>query len=381
MEKYINRAIQTSFIKKMIPNKVMVLLGARRVGKTSFLNYLVKTEINEPVLELFGDDLATIEVLKQRTVENYKRLVGKKKILIIDEAQKIPDIGQILKLMVDKLEGIKIIVTGSSVFDLTNQLGEPLTGRKISINMYPLAQMEYSNTENLVETKSKLEERLIYGNYPELSQYESNEEKASYLNELVNSYLLKDILEHDGVRNSSKLISLLRLIAFQIGKEVSIEELGKQLGIGRNTTERYLDLLSKVFVIYKLSGFSRNLRKEITKTSRWYFYDNGIRNALIANFNTITLRNDIGELWENYILSERIKFQHYTGMTVNNYFWRTYQQQEIDWIEDRGGNLFAYEIKWNVKKIAKIPSAWKDAYPDSTFETITPENYLNWIME
>lgn len=282
--------------------------------------------------------------------------------------------------MVDTIEGIKIIASGSSVFDLANQLGEPLTGRKVTFNLFPLAQMEYSEEENLLQTKSLLEERLIYGSYPELLKYDSYEEKAAYLNELVNSYLLKDILEHDGIKNSSKMINLLRLIAFQIGKEVSLEELGRQLGMSRSSVERYLDLLSKVFVIYKVSGFSRNLRKEITKTSRWYFYDNGIRNTLIANFNPIALRNDIGELWENYLLSERIKFQQYTGMIVNNYFWRTYYQQEIDWIEEREGNLFAYEIKWKIKK-AKIPSAWKDAYPDSEYSDISQDNYLDFITK
>ena len=377
--KYLERAITERFLKSLLPNKVVVILGARRIGKTSFLKHLTST-MKEPFLQLNGEDMATVEVLKQRTVENYKRLMGKHKFLIIDEAQKIPEIGKILKLMVDEIEGIKIIVTGSSMFDLTNQLGEPLTGRKITYQMYPLAQMEYMNEENLVQTKANLEERLIYGSYPELFQYTSNEEKATYLKELVNSYLLKDILAHDGVRNSAKMIDLLRLIAFQIGKEVSLDELGKQLGMNRITVDKYLDLLSKVFVIYKVQAFSRNLRKEVTKSCKWYFYDNGIRNTLIANFNALGLRNDVGELWENYLLSERLKFQHYTGMTVNNYFWRTYQQQEIDWIEERGGALHAYELKWNANKKAKIPSAWKDTYPESSFEVQTPSNYLDWIL-
>ncbi|MFZ4413518.1 MAG: ATP-binding protein [Bacteroidales bacterium] len=380
MEKYINRAIKDDFLKKMTPNKVLLLFGARRVGKTAFIEHFINDNIIEPVLELNGEDMSTSEILKQRTVENYKRLMRNHRVLIIDEAQKIQDIGQILKLMVDNIDGIKIIATGSSVFDLANQLGEPLTGRKITFNLYPLAQMEYSEEENIVQTKSILEERLIYGSYPELIKYVSYEEKAAYLNELVNSYLLKDILEHDGIKNSAKMINLLRLIAFQIGKEVSLEEVGRQLGMSRSSVERYLDLLSKVFVIYKVSGFSRNLRKEITKTSRWYFYDNGIRNTLIANFNPIALRNDIGELWENYLLSERIKFQQYTGMIVNNYFWRTYYQQEIDWVEERGGNLFAYEIKWKDKKV-KVPSAWKEAYPDSEYSIISQDNYMNFITK
>ncbi len=376
--KYIERAISKKLLKQLVPNKVVVLLGARRIGKTSLLKYLTPM-IAESILQLNGEDSATVQVLKQRTVENYKRLLSKHKILIIDEAQKIPDIGQILKLMVDEIEGIRIIATGSSMFDLSNKLGEPLTGRKITFQMYPLAQMEYMTEENLIQTHANLEERLIYGSYPELLQNKSNEEKAAYLKELVNSYLLKDILEHDGVRNSGKLIDLLRLVAFQIGKEVSLDELGRQLGMNKNTVDKYLDLLSKVFVIYKVQGFSRNLRKEITKSSKWYFYDNGIRNTLIANFNPISIRNDIGELWENYLLSERIKYQQYTGMIVNNYFWRTYQKQEIDWVEERGGKLYAYEIKWKADKKVKVPGAWKEGYPESKFEVITSANYLDWI--
>ncbi|HNW90765.1 MAG TPA: ATP-binding protein [Bacteroidales bacterium] len=376
----IDRAIHKSFLQKMKPNKVIVLLGARRVGKTFFIQQLIKNDFKEPMLVLNGEDMAAAEMLSKRTVENYKTLIGNNKILIIDEAQKIPDIGLALKLIVDTIEGIRVIATGSSMFDLSNKLGEPLTGRKYTFNLYPFSQMEFSKVENPVQTNSRLEERLIFGTYPELQECADRTAKSSYLNELVNSYLLKDILEYDGVRQSSKMLGLLRMIAFQIGREVSLEELGRNLGLSRNTIERHLDLLTKVFVIYKLQGFSRNLRNEITKTSKWYFYDNGVRNALIANFNPLSLRNDVGELWENYICSERIKFQQYSGMSVNNYFWRTYQQQEIDWVEDRGGNLFAYEIKWNAGKKIKEPNAWKQAYPGSKFEVITSDNYLNWIM-
>ncbi|MEZ5082465.1 MAG: ATP-binding protein [Bacteroidales bacterium] len=379
MKTYINRAIRQIFLNKLQPNKVLVLLGARRVGKTQFLRNLADNYLDEPYLFLNGEDISTSAVLNERTIANYQRLLGDKKLLIIDEAQKIPEIGLNLKLMVDNIEGIKIIVTGSSVFDMTNKLGEPLTGRKYTFHLYPFSQMELSKYENLIQTKANLEERLIYGSYPEVINLESNNEKSAYLNEIVNSYLLKDILEIDGVRNSDKMLNLLRLVAFQIGKEVSLEELGKQLGLSRNTVERYLDLLSKVFVLYKVSGFSRNLRNEITKTSRWYFYDNGIRNVLTTNFNPVSIRNDIGELWENYLLSERIKSQHYNEMLVNNYFWRTYQQQEIDWIEEREGKLHAYEIKWSDRKKPKVPSAWIKAYPDSSYNVITPENYLEWI--
>lgn len=377
---FIERALKETFLKKLQPNKVIVLHGARRVGKTLFIRDLCDNHFKEPFIFLNGEDISTIAVFEKRSVENYKGLLGSNKLLIIDEAQKIPEIGLKLKLIVDNIKDVKIIATGSSVFDIANKLGEPLTGRKYTFFMFPFAQMEYSKVENLVETRARLEERLVFGTYPELLTLKSNDEKADYLSELINSYLLKDILEVDGVRNSSKMLNLLRLIAFQIGKEVSLDELGRGLGLSRNTVERYLDLLSKVFVVYKVQGFSRNLRNEITKTNRWYFYDNGIRNALIMNFNSLTLRNDAGELWENYLLSERIKFQKYTGMHVNNYFWRTYQQQEIDWIEERNGQLFAYEIKWNPKKKSKVPSAWAKAYPDSTFEVISADNYLDWIQ-
>lgn len=377
----IKRSIEERLKASMMPNKVIVLVGARRIGKTSLVKKIVAELKEEKVLQLNGEDMATAEVLKQRTVENYKRLLGNYTVLVIDEAQKIEDIGSILKLMVDEITGIKILVTGSSMFDLTNKLGEPLTGRKRTFELFPLAQMEYQQDENLVQTKSNLEERLIYGCYPELLQYTNNKDKEGYLKQLVNDYLLKDILAFEGVRNASKMLDLLRLIAFQVGKEVSLDELGRQLGMSKNTVEKYLDLLTKVFVIYKLQGFSRNLRSEIVKSNKWYFYDNGIRNVLIANFAPLTLRADVGELWENYCLAERLKFQHYTDLTVNSYFWRTYQQQEMDWVEEREGKLFAYELKWNADKKVKVPSAWRTAYPEASFEVIHPGNYLDWITE
>jgi predicted AAA+ superfamily ATPase len=376
---HLNRSIEAKVLHYLWPNKVLLILGPRRVGKTHLLRKVLAQLPQEKVLQLNGEDMATEEVLKLRTVENYKRLLSNYTLLVIDEAQKIPEIGLILKLIVDEISGLKILVTGSSMFDINNKLGEPLTGRKITLQLFPFAQQEYMQIENLVQTKSNLEERLIFGSYPELLHYGSTKEKTNYLNELVSDYLLKDILTLDGLRNSSKMLDLLKLIAFQIGKEVSLEELGKQLGLSKNTVERYLDLLSKVFVVYKLSGFSRNLRSEVVKSARWYFYDNGIRNALIANFSTLGMRTDVGELWENYCFSERLKHQHYQQIQASNYFWRTYQQQEIDWIEDRAGNLFAYELKWNSKKAVKPPKTWSNAYPNAQFAVITPDNYLDWI--
>jgi hypothetical protein len=242
-----------------------------------------------------------------------------------------------------------------------------------------LSEKELSQTESIFEKDANLRARLIYGNYPELIHLEGLKEKKEYLDDLIKSYLLKDILEFDLIRNAEKILRLLRLIAYQIGSEVSYTELGKQLGMSKNTVERYLDLLSKVYIIHSVGAWSRNLRKEIVKSRRWYFYDNGIRNALIGDMKPIESRNDIGILWENYIISERIKYQQYKQMLVYNYFWRTYDQQEIDWIEDREGILHAYEFKWNPNKKPKLPKAFKETYPDSEFQVINSDNFIEWI--
>jgi predicted AAA+ superfamily ATPase len=316
--------------------------------------------------------------LVEKGISHYRQLLSDKKILIIDEAQKITQIGRILKIMIDEIEGLKIVVTGSSVFDLANILGEPLTGRKYTYYLYPFAQCELKKYENVIETRSNLEDRLIFGSYPEVLKFVGIENKLDYLTELLNSYLLKDILVLENIKNSSKLFNILRLIAFQIGSEVSMSEIGNQVGLDKNTVEKYLDLLTKVFIIFKVEGFSKNLRKEISKSSRYYFWDNGVRNHLVANFNLLELRNDTGQLWENYIVSERRKWQACQRMISNNYFWRTYDKQEIDWVEERGGQLFAYEIKYHRKK-TKIPSAWKTAYPNSLFKVVNVENYLDFI--
>lgn len=377
---FLERGIDTLFSKRVLPNKVLILLGARRVGKTAFIkNYLATIPKND-YLHLNGEDIQDADLLKERSVANYKRLLNKVKLLVIDEAQNIPDIGLILKLIVDSIDDIKVIATGSSVFDLSNKLGEPLVGRKNTIYLFPLAQMEIVKYENFKETTQKLEERLLFGSYPELEQYPEWEEKINYLKEIVNSYLLKDILVYEGIKQSNKILDLLKLISFQIGQEVSLQELARQLGISKNTVESYLDLLSKVFVIYKVPGFSKNLRKEVTKSNRWYFYDNGIRNAIIANFSRLDSRTDVGALWENYLASERIKNQNYTQKTVSNYFWRTYDQQELDRLEEENGILRGYEFKWNENRKAKIPTAFAKGYPEASFEVINKQNYLDFIL-
>ncbi|KAB1157074.1 ATP-binding protein [Flavobacterium luteum] len=379
MSNYYKRAVLAEFHRKLLPNKVLILLGARRVGKTELIKNYLSTIPKESYLQLNGEDVEDSNLLKERSITNYSRLLSNVKLLVIDEAQNIPDIGLILKLIVDSIDGIKIIATGSSVFDLSNKLGEPLVGRKNTIYLFPLAQIEFANYENYKETTSKLEERLLFGSYPELEQYPDWNDKISYLKEIINSYLLKDILVFDGIKQSNKILDLLKLIAFQVGQEVSLQELARQLGISKNTVESYLDLLSKVFVIYKVPGFSRNLRKEITKSNRWYFYDNGIRNGIIANFTRLESRTDVGALWENYLASERIKHQNYAQKTVTNYFWRTYDQQELDWLEEENGKLSGFEFKWNENRKAKIPTAFAKAYPEATFEVINKGNYLDFI--
>jgi predicted AAA+ superfamily ATPase len=376
----LSRSIETKLLKSLTPNKVIVILGPRRIGKTVLLNSLL-SQIAEPYIFLNGEDIATHELLNRRSVQNYQNLLGNNKLLIIDEAQNIADIGRILKLMIDSIKGLKIIVTGSSAFDMANVTGEPLTGRKKTFYLFPLSEKEYRSIENPTQHRDNLEKRLIYGNYPELLSLSSTEDRVEYLNEILNSYLLKDILTLDKIRNASKIFNLLRLIAFQVGSEVSYSELGNQLSISKNTVERYLDLLSKVFVLHKLGGYSGNLRKEVTKSNKWYFYDNGLRNILIANLNPLSLRNDVGQLWENYIISERVKQQTYDGRIVNRYFWRTYDGQEIDLIEEKEGRLDGFEIKWGEKKKAKIPPKWAATYNNSTFKIVNQANYYDWLVD
>jgi uncharacterized protein len=374
----LGRTTTENIIRKLQPNKVVILLGARRVGKTVLVREILK-QVNEPVLVMNGEDIRVHDNLVTQSAENYRKLLGAHRFLYIDEAQKIPDIGQKLKLMIDEIEGLKVIISGSSSLDIRQNTGEPLTGRKYTFNLFPLSESEYNQVENRISKVDKIQERLVFGCYPELLHLPDMSDKRDYLNEMVSSYLLKDILAYEDIRNSQKIFNLLRLIAFQVGSEVSLQELGGQLGISKNTVEKYLDLLSKVFILHKVEGFSRNHRKEITKNAKWYFWDNGIRNAVIANFNAIESRNDVGSLWENYMISERLKFQEYNRISANNYFWRTYDQQEIDWVEERDGGLFGFEFKWNASAI-KVPTKWQNYYPDAGFEVIHKGNFEHWLQ-
>ena len=359
------------------PGKVVVIYGARRTGKTTLLNEYLKTEPG-PYLLVSGEDIIIQGYLSSQSIEKLKAFVGNNRLLVIDEAQKVQNIGINLKLIVDHIPGIRVIATGSSSFDLARSVGEPLTGRKNTLIQYPLAQLELAAMEQRHETDSRLENRLIYGTYPEIVLLQDNREREQYLKEIVSSYLYKDILELEGIRQSAKIGRLLQLIAFQIGKEVSYTELGTSLGMSKNTADHYLDLLEKAFVLRRLGGFSRNLRNEVTKNSRYYFVDNGVRNALINNFNPLELRNDPGELWENYLVMERLKRQEYLRETANNYFWRTYTKKELDLVEERDGKLHGYEMKWGKAK-PSAPKDWTMGYPEATWNLINRDNYLTFV--
>lgn len=363
--------------KSLKPGKVVVVYGARRTGKTTLLREFLKEEA-DPYLLVSGEDVTIQGYLSSQSIEKLKDFVGNNRLLVVDEAQKVQNIGINLKLIVDHIPDIRVIATGSSSFDLARSIGEPLTGRKNTLIQYPLAQLELSPTEQRHETDARLESRLVYGAYPEIVLLHDNREREQYLKEIVSSYLYKDILELEGIRQSAKIGRLLQLIALQIGKEVSYTELGANLGMSKNTVDHYLDLLEKAFVIQKLGGFSRNLRNEITKNSRYYFIDNGVRNALINNFNPLELRNDTGELWENYLVMERLKRQEYLREPANNYFWRTYTKNELDLVEERNGQLHGYEIKWGTVK-PRPPKEWTNAYPDSTWQLINRDNYLGFV--
>ncbi len=373
----IPRLIQQKVEKYIGKQKVIMVYGSRRTGKTSLIENITE-KFGADVLLLQGEDMQVAEILGQRTIANYKQLTKGKKIIIIDEAQAVPEIGKILKLMIDNIKGITLIVTGSSSFDLVNKTGEPLVGRNIIYYLHPIAQAELAPTEDRITTARNLEERLIYGSYPELWQLDNLEEKQQYLKQLVNSYLLKDLLIMENIKGADVLYKLLQLIAWQVGSEVSTVELGKNLLLNKITVERYLDLLTKVFILYPLSGYSGNLRKEVSKSKKWYFYDNGIRNALINNFSPLHMRNDTGQLWEQYILSERLKNNSYSGYHPQYFFWRTYDGQEIDLLEQNDQQLQALECKYGRHK-GKKPIAFAKAYPDASFAVVDQTNYLDWI--
>ena len=364
-----------SILKK---GKVFVLYGPRRVGKTELIRKII-SGFSGKLFVGTGDNQEVRELLSSQKLSQLQTAFGSYQLIFIDEAQRIPDVGFALKLLIDHFPEMIIVVTGSSSFDLSNKIGEPLTGRSTLRNLFSISVLELYNQFGGMYVLQKLEDLLIFGAYPEVLSASSAEDKKEYLTSVRDAYLFKDILELESVKNPAKLTDLLKLLAFQIGQEVSLNELSNNLGIAKQSVERYLDLLEKTFVIKKVSGFSRNLRKEIIKTSRYYFWDNGIRNALINNFNSPRQRNDMGMLWENFLFMERLKTKSYKRIFASDYFWRTYDRQEIDLIEERDGKLFAYEFKWQPRNV-KAPKAWTDTYPDSEFSIISKENFLKFLI-
>ena len=358
-------------------NRVVVLYGARQVGKTTLVqSFLAGYKGSKEYYT--GDDLEFAEIISSCSLEVFRKMFTGLSLLVIDEAQRIENIGRATKLIVDNIEGIKVILTGSSSFDLANKTGETLTGRKKVLTLYPISQNEILSVKTNLSTKLSLAENLVYGAYPAVLSARTYREKKERLREIVNSYLLKDILIFNLVKNSKVVRDLLKLLSFQVGSESSLNELASSLEIDKNTVSRYVDLLEKSFVIFSLGGLSRNLRKEVYKSQKYYFYDLGVRNALIANLNSIDLRDDVGKLWENFLLIERLKRNSYTEQYPNYYFWRTYDKKEIDFIEETGGRMKAYEFKWNKKKNSRVDE-FLETYPGSTFQVVTKENYFDFV--
>lgn len=373
-----NRYLESQTESILKKGKVFVLYGPRRVGKTELIKKMI-AGFNGKIFTGTGDNQEVRELLSAQKLTRLQTAFGSYQMIFIDEAQRIPEIGFGLKLLIDHFPEMIIVVTGSSSFDLSNKIGEPLTGRNTLRNLFPIAVIELYQQFGGMYLLQRLEDLLIYGAYPEILNSSSADDKKEYLISIRDSYLLKDVLELESIKNPSKLSDLLKLLAFQIGQEVSLNELSNNLGIAKQSVERYLDLLEKTFIIKKVGGFSRNLRKEVVKTARYFFWDNGIRNALINNFNLSGQRNDLGMLWENFLYMERLKTKSYKRIFSNDYFWRTYDRQEIDLIEDRDGKLYAYEFKWKPKTV-KAPKAWTDAYPDAEFQVISKENFIEFLI-
>lgn len=363
---------------KLGKGKAVVLFGARQTGKTTLLKKILPED--DQTLWLYGDNSETHQMLASAEGKRLKSLFSGYKTIVIDEAQNLNNIGTILKIFVDQLPEIQVVATGSSSFDLANKTSEPLTGRKWEFKMYPLSFSEMVNHHGLYEELGNLNQRLLFGYYPEVVQNPGQEKELLKL--ISDSYLYKDLLIWSNIRHSDILVQLLRALALQLGAEVSYNELSRTLQIDRGTVERYIDVLEKSFVVFRLSSLSRNYRNELKKGKKIYFFDNGIRNAIIANFAPLDLRIDKGALWENFLVSERIKKLKYDGIWSNSYFWRTTTQVEIDYIEESDGRLMAYEFKWKPgsKGRKSMPAAFAESYPESSFEVITKENVEDFLL-
>ena len=364
----------------MFQGKAIIVVGARQVGKTTLLNSIIKEYKDENILFLNCDEPEVKEALTNINTPNLKLLISNNRIIVIDEAQRVNEIGLTLKRIVDNFPDIQLLVTGSSSLDLKNKLNEPLTGRKYEYNLYPISTQELLNSAGLISVKQTLESRLIYGSYPDILNNPDNA-KELLLN-IADSYLYKDILSIDSLRKPALLEKLLMALALQVTSEVSFNELAQTLGTDNKTVEKYITLLEECYVIFRLNGFNRNLRSELKKSKKIYFYDNGIRNAIIQNFKPLSLRQDTGALWENFLISERLKLNKYTGHNVISNFWRTRTQQEIDYIEESDGSFSIFEIKWNQKKKnVKFPESFLEAYDVRDKKVITPENWLDFVIQ
>lgn len=372
------RDLQSVIQERCFQGKVIILLGARQVGKTTLLKKIIQEQHVE-ALYLNCDEPQTVAALTNCNLKELQMIVGANKFVVIDEAQKVDNIGLTLKLIVDNMPDVQVIATGSSAFELRNCLNEPLTGRKYEYQMFPISSKEIYQSSGYLDLKGLLETRLIYGSYPDILNHANDAREL--LRMLTDSYLYKDILATDNLRKPDVLDKLLRALAFQVGSEVSYNELAQTVGTDSKTVERYIELLEKCYIIFRLHGLSRNLRNELKKAKKIYFYDNGVRNAVIQQFAPLELRNDAGALWENFFISERVKRNHYQLNYCNTYFWRTKSQLEIDYIEEQNGQMTVFEMKWNPKKAnTSIPDAFLKAYDVKDTVIITPDNYLDYLL-
>lgn len=372
----IERILYKNIEDKLFKGKVIVLSGARQVGKTTLLKQILRNK--EGVLWLNGDEIQVQNLFNNASADRLLSEFRTNKIVILDEAQRIKDIGLRLKLIADADSDIQMIATGSSAFDLANKVNEPLTGRKWEYQMFPLSFGEMVEHHGKLKEMRMLPRRIVYGYYPEVVTNEGNE--VEILKLLTDAYLYKDILSWENIKHPDKLQTLLRALAYQVGSQVSFNELSQMCSLDSKTVERYITLLEQCYIIFRLPSFSRNLRHELKASRKIYFYDNGIRNALIADYNAPEIRQDIGALWENFVISERMKSNEYYRRWVNRYFWRTTQQQEIDYLEEGSGMLHAYEIKWNPRKKTTITKTFTEAYPGTEFKIITPDNIAEFLL-
>ncbi len=372
IERKLSKIIQAQLFK----DKTIILVGSRQVGKTTLLGELVR-QSDKRILSLNCDEPEVQTMLTNTNVAKLRTIIGNNELVVIDEAQKVNNIGLTLKLIVDNIKDVQVVATGSSAFELRNRLNEPLTGRKFEYQMFPISSGEIIDTYGLLEEKRTLENRLIYGSYPDIIMHP--EEARRYLTELTQSYLYKDVLSLDSLRKPQLLDKLLQALAFQVGSEVSTNELARTLQTDSKTIDKYLDLLEKCYVVFRLGGLSRNLRTELKRAKKIYFYDNGVRNAIIQQFAPVALRNDMGALWENFFIAERMKRNHYSGHYCNSYFWRTTLQQEIDLIEESDGAMTAFEMKWNPTKKVIFSKSFTEAYNVKETVVISPDNYLEYL--